>query len=345
MTIPNTLLQTSISPQKKSEEELKKLREAQSAQTRARDTAKEFNKNYGKNNPAAPLVGKDYEQGLQDYTAIKDFVEADFSEAPSEITGFSPNTGEDADAQSVGEVSKRFATAEEANRQLGLVSDDVSEQVANTTKDTLQQPIDTKQLISDTKSLIEQSQGLRTPPPAAPTSDFAGGLDYGKDSENALDNEGINKIFADAPKQETTQGTAQATTQNTTTNKRPANIESAGQLFRNLYDQNQRLEGRKDFAASLDAAGYDPTSASAEDKAKFYAQGKELGLTSKQIDKYRNDQMSKMAAAKYNRDNPRAFLRQQGAQFSSRGSVNGRREEEDTVRLQGARGLRRRERS
>ena len=72
----------------------------------------------------------------------------------------------------------------------------------------------------------------------------------------------------------------------------PQNIMMAQRGFnRNQRDMElrDRTDKRKDFAATLDAANYDPSTASSEDKAEFYAQGKELGLSSQQIDKYAND--------------------------------------------------------
>ena len=69
-------------------------------------------------------------------------------------------------------------------------------------------------------------------------------------------------------------------------------------------EREARTAGRKDFAAALDAAGYDPSTASSEDKAKFYAQGKELGLSSKQIDKYALDRAEKIAKQKDRIKNP-----------------------------------------
>ena len=95
------------------------MRAAKAAQTKATATAKEFNRNLAKVDPNASLLGDDYKQKLEDYAAVKDFGDADFSERPSEITGFSPNTGDNADAESVArgsEIFQRFATAEEANR-------------------------------------------------------------------------------------------------------------------------------------------------------------------------------------------------------------------------------------
>ena len=69
-------------------------------------------------------------------------------------------------------------------------------------------------------------------------------------------------------------------------------------------EREARTAGRKDFAAALDAAGYDPSTASAKDKATFYAQGKELGLSSKQIDKYALDRAEKIAKQKDRIKNP-----------------------------------------
>jgi hypothetical protein len=76
----------------------------------------------------------------------------------------------------------------------------------------------------------------------------------------------------------------------------PKNIMMAQRGF-NLNQRDMELrdrtDKRKDFASTLDAANYDPSTASSEDKANFYAQGKELGLSSRQIDKYANDQLDK----------------------------------------------------
>jgi hypothetical protein len=78
----------------------------------------------------------------------------------------------------------------------------------------------------------------------------------------------------------------------------PQNIMMAQRGF-NLNQRDMELrdrtDKRKDFASTLDAANYDPSTASSEDKANFYAQGKELGLSSRQIDKYANDQLDKNA--------------------------------------------------
>jgi hypothetical protein len=100
----------------------------------------------------------------------------------------------------------------------------------------------------------------------------------------------------------------------------PKNIMMAQRGFnRNQRDLElrDRTDKRKDFASTLDAANYDPSTASSEDKANFYAQGKELGLSSKQIDKYANDQLTKNAKSAAERT--ALSTRSGGAQGSSSG--------------------------
>jgi len=100
----------------------------------------------------------------------------------------------------------------------------------------------------------------------------------------------------------------------------PQNIMMAQRGFnRNQRDMElrDRTDKRKDFAATLDAANYDPSTASSEDKAEFYAQGKELGLSSQQIDKYANDQLTNNAKSAAERT--ALSTRSGGAQGSSGG--------------------------
>jgi len=100
----------------------------------------------------------------------------------------------------------------------------------------------------------------------------------------------------------------------------PKNIMMAQRGFnRNQRDMElrDRTDKRKDFAATLDAANYDPSTASSEDKAEFYAQGKELGLSSQQIDKYANDQLTQNAKSAAERT--ALSTRSGGAQGSSGG--------------------------
>ena len=94
-------------------------------------------------------------------------------------------------------------------------------------------------------------------------------------------------------------------------------------------EREDRTSRRKDFASQLNAANYNPATASSEDKAKFYARGKDMGLSSDQIDSYANKQLDKQAERDYKRANMGKFLE---TADSRRGRSSG---------VQGSRGLRR----
>lgn len=84
-----------------------------------------------------------------------------------------------------------------------------------------------------------------------------------------------------------------------------------------------RTDRRKDFASQLNAANYDPSKASSEDKAKFYEMGKSMGLSSDQIDSYANKQLDAQAERDYRRANMGKFLDTVDSRRSNRASVQG----------------------
>ena len=88
-------------------------------------------------------------------------------------------------------------------------------------------------------------------------------------------------------------------------------------------DLADRTDRRKDFAAQLNAANYDPSKASSEDKAKFYEMGKGMGLSSDQIDSYANKQLDAQAERDYRRSNMGKFLDTVDSRRSNRASVQG----------------------
>ena len=94
-------------------------------------------------------------------------------------------------------------------------------------------------------------------------------------------------------------------------------------------EREDRTSRRKDFASQLNTANYNPATASSEDKAKFYAMGKDMGLSSDQIDSYANKQLDKQAERDYKRANMGKFLE---TVDSRRGRSSG---------VQGSSGLRR----
>jgi len=111
----------------------------------------------------------------------------------------------------------------------------------------------------------------------------------------------------------------------------PQNIMMAQRGFnRNQRDMElrDRTDKRKDFASVLNAANYDPSTASSEDKTNFYAQGKALGLSSDQIDKYANNQLDENAKSVAGRN------RMGGT--TSRGSSSGVSTDQSRKGVQGA---------
>ena len=57
-------------------------------------------------------------------------------------------------------------------------------------------------------------------------------------------------------------------------------------MARNLFDRNQQLEARKEFAADLYKNKFDPETASDENRKSYFERGESMGLTPQQMDKY-----------------------------------------------------------
>lgn len=59
-------------------------------------------------------------------------------------------------------------------------------------------------------------------------------------------------------------------------------------LEKNMFERNDRLEARKDFANELTDNGFDMSTASKDDKKNAYARGASLGVSRKQLDNFLN---------------------------------------------------------
>ena len=59
-------------------------------------------------------------------------------------------------------------------------------------------------------------------------------------------------------------------------------------LEKNMFERNERLEARKDFANELTDNGFDMSTASKDDKKNAYARGASLGVSRKQLDNFLN---------------------------------------------------------
>ena len=59
-------------------------------------------------------------------------------------------------------------------------------------------------------------------------------------------------------------------------------------LEKNMFERNERLEARKDFANELTDNGFDMSTASNDDKKNAYARGASLGVSRKQLDNFLN---------------------------------------------------------
>jgi len=59
-------------------------------------------------------------------------------------------------------------------------------------------------------------------------------------------------------------------------------------LQKNMFERNERLEARKDFANELTDNGFDMSTASKDDKKNAYARGASLGVSRKQLDNFLN---------------------------------------------------------
>jgi hypothetical protein len=106
----------------------------------------------------------------------------------------------------------------------------------------------------------------------------------------------------------------------------PQNLAAAERAFnmnQNKIANQARTDKRKDFASQLNAANYNPATASSEDKANFYAMGKDMGLSSDQIDSYANKQLDKQAERDYKRANMGKFLDTVDSQRSNRATTQG----------------------
>ena len=57
-------------------------------------------------------------------------------------------------------------------------------------------------------------------------------------------------------------------------------------MARNLFDRNQQLEARKEFAADLYKNKFNPETASDENRKNYFERGESMGLTPQQMDKY-----------------------------------------------------------
>ena len=78
-------------------------------------------------------------------------------------------------------------------------------------------------------------------------------------------------------------------------------------LQKNMFDKNERLNARKAFANDMVKANFDPSKASAEDKASFYERGESMGLTAKQMNKYAQSYLNKPTPAAKPKNTAREF--------------------------------------
>ena len=99
-------------------------------------------------------------------------------------------------------------------------------------------------------------------------------------------------------------------------------------LEKNMFERNERLEARKDFANELTDNGFDMSTASKDDKKNAYARGASLGVSRKQLDNFLNpkeaDRPGQQSTAKPEGGGTRGGS--SGVQGSGGLSNNGRKE-------------------
>lgn len=342
MAIPTNLIQSAVKNDPTSEEERKRLAANKAAQKVLKQNRTEVIKNF--NNLDKRPSYKEIPQMVEDYSAVKAFGDTDFSEKPTPtgITGFTPTT--DKDTQ--GEIRQRFSSADEANteaRRLAGFSDITRPPKIDETNPALplqgpqEQP---RQVTAEGSLKADQLMATASEPVAlgGVVDDVVNAGKAGKfqaspqATPQATPKADAYMAKREAPKFDASKVMTKDAQGNYVPEEDPSKLRAAEMGFnRNALamEREDRTSRRKDFASQLNAANYNPATASSEDKAKFYAMGKDMGLSSDQIDSYANKQLDKQAERDYKRANMGKFLE---TADSRRGRSSG---------VQGSRGLRR----